>query len=155
MLSQAEEREALDRRVYTIDPAAATRALVQPRRLGGADFDKEGPFRGFKSGHGVSHPLDRPASAGAAASQASERQHQQQQYALTLSSGFRVSEAAAAQLTPDAVARIQDRHGVRVSVDRMQLGASRSFPMVRHCSRTPCTVKDLGRCNQQSAKLST
>ena len=130
MLSQAEEREALDRRVYTIDPAAATRAVVQPRRLGGADFDKEGPFRGFKSGHGVQHPLDVPASAGAAASQATEHPQRPQQYALTLSSGFGIPEAAAARLTPSVVARIQDLHGVRVSVDRMQLGASRSFPMV-------------------------
>jgi hypothetical protein len=131
VLSQAEEREALDRRVYTIDPAAATRALVQPRRLGGADFDKEGPFRGFKSGHPQTpHPPEEPASAGAAASLASEHPQRPQQYALTLSSGFGIPEAAAARLTPSVVARIQDLHGVRVSVDRMQLGASRSFPMV-------------------------
>jgi hypothetical protein len=123
----AAERAALDREIYTIDPAAVARAAVQPRRLGGADFDKEGPFRGFR----YSHPLDVSAAAGAAASRVSQRQqHQQQRFALTLSSGYRISEAAAARLTPGVMASIQDRHRVRLSVDRMQLGASRSVPMV-------------------------
>ena len=123
---QGEEQEALDTPVYTINPAAVARASMQPRRLGGADFDKEGPFRGHK----YPHPLEAAASAGAApaASQASEQQPQR--HVTMLSSGFGVSDTAAARLTPDVVARIQEQHGVRVSVNRMQLDASRSFPMV-------------------------
>jgi hypothetical protein len=126
----AAERAALDREIYSINPAAMTRATLQPRRLGGADFDKEGPFRGFKSPHPL---LDRPLAeqlAARTAAAASEAAQRPRQWGLTLTSGYRISEAAAARLTPGVLSRIQRQHDVRLSLERLQLMAGSSYPMV-------------------------
>jgi hypothetical protein len=120
--------------IYTINPAGVARTSVEPRRLGAAEFDKEGPSREAGS------TLERALQAGSTSSQ---RWDQPRGYVTTLSSGFGVSEAAAARLTPDVVDGIQARHGVQLAIDRMQLGGSRSFPMVG-CST--CSLSTIASC---------
>lgn len=149
---QAEERQdALDAPVYTINPASAVRA-VDPRRMGGVDFDKAGPFGGQRASHpfhgkvrdaksrqgggrqGAQHGDAREDAAGGWESGA---------YSTTLSSGFGISEAGAARLMPEVLADLRARHRVDVRIDRMQLGASRSFPMV-------CCINFISECMSQN-----
>lgn len=120
---QAEEGHTeLDSPVYTINPVSRT-AVVEPRRLrAGVDFQKAGPFRG--------QPHEHPFRDSRAERLPQQLPWEAEASSTSVSSGFGVSEAGAARLTPEARAALQLKHGVDVSVDRMQLGGSRGSLVV-------------------------